>query len=366
VSGVEVTLSIRFQALSLIELEPRIDLDGDGLLAPRELEAGHEAIAGYLERSYRLSHAGAPLSGTLEALVFAASPADASTPSSGFQWLEARFRYAPPAPPERIALECRLFQEANPFHRDLLRVLHEDDPPVEHIFTAEDPRWTFEAASARRPGVLGLFLRLGIDHILRGYDHLAFVLVLLLAVKRWRGLLTVVTAFTVAHSIALAAVALDPGGWLDRIPDRFVELAIALSIAWVASGNLVQKELHTPWLEAFGFGLLHGLGFASFLGEALAGEPLVVTALFGFNLGVELGQLLAVAAFALLLLPFALAACRRAASGARADERSPAGAGATPCRPAVGIVPRWLRLWLSGAVTLLALYWFAQRAGWMS
>jgi hypothetical protein len=345
-AGSEATLAIRFQALSLVEVDPAVDLDADGLLAPRELDAARASIAGYLARRYRLFERGTELAGELEGLAFAESPD--RTP--GYQWLEARFRYRAAAPLETLEIDCRLFLEASPFHRDLTRVVHGDDPPAEHVFTAESPRWTFESARVRRPGVLGLFLRLGVEHILTGYDHLAFVLVLLLAVPRWRGLLAVVTAFTVAHSITLGAVAVDPGGWLDRVPDRFVELAIALSIAYVASGNVLAKEPHTPWIEAFGFGLLHGLGFASFLGEVLAGEPLVVSALLGFNLGVELGQLAVVGALGLLLLPSTIR--RRRAARAQGA-------------PVPGLAPRWLRRWASAAVTLLALVWFAERAGWI-
>jgi hypothetical protein len=185
------------------------------------------------------------------------------------------------------------------------------------------------------------FLRLGIDHILSGWDHLAFVLALLVASRRLRTLLGVVTAFTLAHSITLALAALGH----VSLPSRFVELAIALSIAYVAVENCLARQARNPWIEAFAFGLLHGLGFAGFLGEALAGEPLVVAALLGFNLGVEVGQLAVVAA---CMLVVALVFRRW-----RARETEPA------------LVPRPVRVWTSAAIAACGLYWFAQRAGWV-
>jgi len=364
--GSEASLEIRFQTLSLIEVEPGLDRDRDGLFSQEELDFARDAIGGYLAGRYLLFQGGTELEGGLASLAFAESPDGTQGFPAGFQWLEARLAFHAERAIESFEIDCRLFQEASPFHRDLTTVLFGDDAPVQHVFTADAPRWPFDPANVRRPGVFGLFLHLGIDHILGGYDHLAFLLALLLAVGRWRGLLVVVTAFTVAHSITLAFAALNPGGLLDRIPDRFVELAIALSIAYVASGNLFLKEPHTPWLEAFGFGLLHGLGFASFLGEALAGEPLVVTALFGFNLGVELGQLLVVGALALLLLPLSLWTRRasRASEGATVGQAPVENEKAAQSK-AVGLAPRWMRLSLSSVVTLLALYWFAQRAGWV-
>ena len=150
-----------------------------------------------------------------------------------------------------------------------------------------NPRW-YHAA--------GQFIALGFGHILDGIDHLLFVLCLVLPFRRLRPLIGIVTAFTVAHSITLIASSL---GWA---PDALwfpplVEVLIAASIAWMALENIVlastgkARTLERRWMLAFGFGLIHGFGFAFALKESLqfAGKHLALS-LFSFNIGVELGQ----------------------------------------------------------------------------
>ena len=146
------------------------------------------------------------------------------------------------------------------------------------------------------------YFRLGVEHILLGIDHLLFVLALLLLVRDPWMLVKVITAFTVAHSITLALAAL---GW-GQIPQAPVEAVIALSIMFVAAETLRQNRQATdltvraPWVIAFAFGLLHGLGFGGALREIGLPQTDVPLALVSFNLGVEAGQLLFV--FAVLAL----------------------------------------------------------------
>mgnify|MGYP001810165281 CR=1 FL=1 len=154
---------------------------------------------------------------------------------------------------------------------------------------ALDPSWW--AAALR-------FVREGVAHIWGGIDHLLFILCLVLPVRGWRPLVTIVTAFTLAHSITLAAAVLGfvpDVGWFPPL----VELGIAASILWMAIENVLlpRERLERRWPMAFAFGLVHGLGFAYALGDALqfAGRHLV-TALAAFNLGVELGQVVVLAA----------------------------------------------------------------------
>jgi hydrogenase/urease accessory protein HupE len=131
---------------------------------------------------------------------------------------------------------------------------------------------------------------LGIEHILTGFDHLLFVVALALLVKKGTRLLATITAFTAAHSLSLAATVLG----LVSLPSPPVEAAIALSIVLVCAECLRPAESLTrraPWLVAFAFGLLHGLGFASALLAVGLPERRVPIALFCFNAGVELGQL---------------------------------------------------------------------------
>lgn len=136
---------------------------------------------------------------------------------------------------------------------------------------------------------------LGVEHILLGFDHLLFVVALMLLVPNRRRLVATITAFTVAHSLTLAATVLD----LVRIPIAPVEAVIALSIVLVCAECLRPEDSlarRAPWAVSFGFGLLHGLGFASALLELGVPEAHVPAALLCFNLGVELGQLAVVVA----------------------------------------------------------------------
>ncbi len=347
VEGSSVRVSMRLQSLSLIELMPRLDLDRDGVYSEAELGAGSDAIGSYLLGRWQLfvgAGDGAPLEGRVTRLALA--PDERESPFD-FQWMEAQFEFEAANDLETFAIESRLFLEANPYHRDFVSVFWHDEPEVRALLRADQPRFLFEPENVRRPGVFGFFARLGFAHILEGYDHLAFLLMLLVAAPRMRSLLGVVTAFTVAHSITLGFAALDPEGFLGSIPSRFVELAIALSIAYVACENLLRDKARVAWIEAFAFGLLHGLGFAGFLGDALAGESLVVTALFGFNLGVEAGQLAVVSGLALVFV--ALAKLPRAQIARGEGD---------------GLVTRRLRKLSSVAVAIVAFYWFAERAGW--
>ena len=146
--------------------------------------------------------------------------------------------------------------------------------------------------------VVRTYTILGIEHILTGFDHLLFVLALVILVKGVRRLIATVTAFTVAHSLTLVAATL---GWV-HVPGPPVEAAIALSIVFVA-GEIIHARKgepgltqRYPWVVAFTFGLLHGLGFASALAEVGLPQLSIPVALLFFNVGVEIGQLIFIAA----------------------------------------------------------------------
>src|SRR6266487_591742 len=163
-----------------------------------------------------------------------------------------------------------------------------------------------EIAVARGPwAVAGAYLRLGVEHIWGGIDHSLFVLALLLLVRGWRRVVVTVTAFTVAHSITLAAATLG----FVHVPQPPVEAAIALSIVFVAAEIVHSRQgrpglaVHWPWIIAFAFGLLHGFGFASALREVGLPQNAIPVALLFFNVGVEVGQLLFIASvFAVVIL----------------------------------------------------------------
>lgn len=212
-----------------------------------------------------------------------------------------------PAPIERLTIDWGL---ATLTPLDLQSAAAVTAPGgIEHavLFSRRAPR---AELVVRRPSALstfGRFLALGVEHILLGWDHLAFLLALLVGCARYRRLLLVVSGFTVAHSVTLALGALG----VVRLAPSLVEPVIAASIAvaalWTAARLHAGARAHPGGLEeagtptgelalVFGFGLVHGLGFASLLEEALDGTGGVALPLLGFNLGVELGQLLAVSA----------------------------------------------------------------------
>jgi hydrogenase/urease accessory protein HupE len=143
------------------------------------------------------------------------------------------------------------------------------------------------------------FLVLGVEHILTGYDHLVFLLGLIIAGAGFRAVAKIITSFTLAHSITLALATLD----VVRISPGVVEPLIAASIVYVGLENIFRRDLRWRWLLTFGFGLVHGFGFASVLKELGIGAGGVSTAvpLVSFNLGVEMGQI-AIAALALPLI----------------------------------------------------------------
>ncbi|MGH7300607.1 MAG: HupE/UreJ family protein [Candidatus Rokuibacteriota bacterium] len=147
------------------------------------------------------------------------------------------------------------------------------------------------AGGAGPAGRLGFF-RLGMEHILTGYDHLFFLAALLLGGGGWLALLKIVTAFTLAHSLTLGLATLG----LVSVSARLIEPLIAASIVWVAIENLVPRERASRrWMVGFGFGLIHGLGFAEVLQPLALPPGALARALFGFNLGVETGQALVIA-----------------------------------------------------------------------
>jgi hypothetical protein len=171
----------------------------------------------------------------------------------------------------------------------LIRVVFADGRLAKGLVRADAP----EFAVAVSDGVASNYLALGFEHILLGPDHLLFVLGLLLLITGVRRLAGAITSFTVGHSLTLALAVLD---WVHVSP-QLVEVGIALSLVMVAM-ELVRRDRAAtsllrarPWLAAFGFGLLHGLGFAGALREAGLPADEVPFALLFFNVGIEAGQL---------------------------------------------------------------------------
>ncbi len=175
-------------------------------------------------------------------------------------------------------VDLKIFDPSQPQPTAFLIGVGEDSPPY-FIGSAAQPR----------QNVFWNYLKLGFTHILpKGLDHILFVVGLFLLSPKWKPLLWQVTAFTIAHSVTLALSMLQ----ILSLPSRPVETLIALSIAYVAIENIFTSELK-PWRPAvvFGFGLLHGLGFAGVLQELGTPQNQFASALVAFNVGVECGQL---------------------------------------------------------------------------
>ena len=217
--------------------------------------------------------------------------------------------------PSELTVHYRLLFEADPTHRGLLQVIGGGSEQAA-VLSREGPVASLNVSAPGRWQQFAAFLREGIWHILRGYDHILFLLTLLFpAVVRYGAggwepreslrdttldVLQVVTAFTLAHSLTLSLAVLG----LVHLPARWVECGIALTVILGALNNLRPMIVRRRWAVAFAFGLVHGFGFASVLADlGLRGANLALS-LVGFNSGVEIGQLLIV----LAVLPLAFVA----------------------------------------------------------
>jgi HupE / UreJ protein len=235
--------------------------------------------------------------------------------ASGADRITVAIDFACGGAPGALNLRDDLSTPFGEHYRSIVSVTRPDGTREERVLDREHPQAAFDFGRAAVSGFAG-FLRLGSEHILSGADHLLFLAALLLGASGLRSLLITVTAFTVAHSLSLAAATL---GWAHASP-VWVEPMIAASIVWVALENVLRRgDAMTPrsatrrHVLTFAFGLVHGLAFAEALTELqLRGWPLA-RALVGFNLGVEAGQALVV----LLLAPL-LAWLARQSVGPRA------------------------------------------------
>jgi len=230
---------------------------------------------------------------------------EARTEPEGADGLVVEGAFRCPATPDLLRVRVRFLDTLPAGHTHLATVELSPGQISQRLASESDPtfevenRVTFLAAAGR-------FLVLGIEHIFTGYDHIAFLLGLLLLGGTFRELVKVVTAFTAAHSVTLALATLE----VVRIGPRIIEPLIAASIVYVAVENLwaLRSEearasaLRHRWLLTLGFGLVHGFGFADALQKLHLPRSSIAAALFTFNLGVEVGQVCIVAvAFPLLL-----------------------------------------------------------------
>ncbi len=290
-----------------------LDADGNGEITWGEVRVRHAAIADYALARLALRADGQPC--RIEA---GAQQIDEHT--DGAYTVLPLAIACPAQAPAALTVDYRLFADLDPQHRGLLN-LQAAGSARAAVLGPQAPLQTFELKSAGAWAQFSAYLREGVWHIWIGFDHILFLLSLLLpAVLVWRSLergapawqpvarlrpaawevAKVVTAFTLAHSITLSLATL---GWVS-LPSRVVESTIAASVVLAALNNVWPVFSGRRWAVAFAFGLLHGFGFATVLADLGLPRSALALALVGFNVGVELGQLAIVALF--LPLAFAL------------------------------------------------------------
>jgi hypothetical protein len=275
--------------IALRDLDNALRLDdGDGRLTWDEVRSRHAEIAAYALSRLTLSTEGkvcAPAA--VEQLV---------DQHSDGAYTVLRFVAQCAAPVARLNIDYRLFSDLDPQHRGLVQA----GSGATAILGGDQPRQTLNLATRGWFSGMVDYVKHGVWHIWIGFDHILFLVSLLLPavlVPHLRqvgvDVLKVVTAFTVAHSITLSLAALG----IVALPSRWIESAIAASVAVAALNNLVPLFDGKRWIAAFAFGLLHGFGFASVLADLGLPGGAMASSLLGFNLGVELGQLAIVAVF---------------------------------------------------------------------
>ena len=293
-------------ALRDIDFALGLDADGDGAINWGELRQRHSAIAAWALSSLMLERGGAC------ALQVTGHQVDEHTDGA---YAVLQLAGNCPTASGDVKVGYRLLFDLDALHRGLLR-LDLDGLTRSAIMAPGTAQQSFKEGKVSLLAQFGQFFVQGVWHIWIGFDHILFLLALLLPVVlvreagRWRAVgrfgqalrevLWVVTSFTVAHSITLSLAAL---GWIS-LPSRLVESVIALSVVLAAANNLKPVINHRRWLVAFVFGLIHGFGFASVLADLGLPQDTLVLSLVGFNVGVEAGQLVIVAVF--LPLIFAL------------------------------------------------------------
>jgi hypothetical protein len=202
------------------------------------------------------------------------------------------FAGATDRPPSAVQLtaDTSYFERLGPQHR-LFATLAVEDHVHQTVIDRDRPLAAFSTGYRPLLAQCFAFLVLGMEHIFLGYDHLVFLLALLIVGGRLVQLVAMVSAFTVAHSLTLVLAVLQ----IVDLPSRLVEGAIALTIVYVAFDNFLAPAPAPRWVLTFGLGLVHGLGFATVLREMSLPASQLVPSLVSFNLGVEIGQITVVA-----------------------------------------------------------------------
>lgn len=299
----------------------QLDRDLDGRVSATEIKEATPRLGDYVSRN---------LGATQSAFVASFTPISAGpwSDDQGQSYVETTLRADRVAADQTLDLKVTVLADLYSTHRNLSEAV---TPGGRQTFVFQDRNvWSLDPRRKSARETAMAFSKLGVEHIGTGYDHLAFLLGLLLAAPTLGSLIGIVTCFTVAHSLTLALATLG----LVNPPGAVVEAIIALSVAWVGIENVVSQKIRFRWLLAFAFGLVHGFGFAGILREMDLSRDGLALSLFSFNFGVEAGQIVIIS----LLWPLTQALLRTRH-------------GATIVRYA------------SLSITAAGLYWFVERLG---
>lgn len=313
IRGHEVRVAFR---LNLLELG-YVDTNGNGFISYEELDNSIGRVYADIKQHYILQGPTLPMQITLERYGVVEDHV-----------LDAEIVYEFPQEVTQLRVTSTLDQITRPGHQHLTSA-NLNGTVHEAVLNAANTTAVFSSDDASTFKTFWSFFRLGIMHIFTGYDHLAFLVSLLIVTTSLGSLVKIITSFTVAHSITLALATFN----IVVLPSRLTESVIALSIVYVALENLLGVRAIERYRITFLFGLAHGFGFSNVLREMDLSRLHLGLSLFSFNLGVEIGQLAFVLALFPLILYVATVSWRR------------------QFQKAVSLV-----------VMCLAMYWFIQRA----
>jgi hypothetical protein len=283
--------------LNLLELGS-VDANGDGVISYDELDRAIDGIYAKIKQHYILGEVlgqpgppAAPIRVTLQHYGI----------STGHV-LDAQLLYLFPQDVTQLSVTSTLdqivqHQIGQPAHQHLISVRF-DGETRESVLDAAHPTAVFTSSPTSASKTFASFVRLGTEHIFTGYDHLAFLVGLLIVTTTLGSMIKVITSFTIAHSLTLALATFN----LVNIPVRWTESLIALSIGYVAAENLLGVSTTNRYRITFLFGLIHGFGFSNVLREMQLSRSHLALSLFSFNSGVEIGQII----FVLIAFPLIL------------------------------------------------------------
>lgn len=274
--GSEVKVELIFARLELMGVLPSLDTNHDGVIAESEVSASIPTINVMIVQGLIVQASSGPCVNAMQSATL--------TEEDG---LLIRMVSRCPETPQRLSFMLTFLKSMSHGHRHLATMSVAGSTVQHAVAYAGLPGFDFSFARDTVGVPTWNLFRFGVEHILTGYDHLVFLLGLILVGGRLRSLLGAISAFTLAHSLTLGLAVL--GVWAPS--STIVEPAIALSIAYIGVENYFVKDARRRWLITFPFGLIHGFGFAGALQEIALPSGDIPLALLSFNLGVEAGQI---------------------------------------------------------------------------